>query len=76
MFKLDDVEAIAKEKLNNISVEEWQKVCVHVDEIVQQYIEKENILDDAIEMTFMVNTGDSSETVESVLSHESGVAPL
>lgn len=59
-FRIADVEALARTKFASITCEEWTSVCNHVDKIVQDYLEKEHLLDDITdEFVFVANTGES-----------------
>lgn len=62
-FKLADVKQLAIEKFNAITAAEWSAISSHVDKVVDEYVRKENILDDALEhLQFTVNTGESSDS--------------
>lgn len=64
-YKLNDVIQLACEKFAMITPDEWANVCLHVDKIVAEYMEKEHLLDEATEeWEFVVNTGDSDSDVE------------
>lgn len=61
-YTLTDVKNLALEKFNAITAQEWSAVCSHVDKIVHNYMEKEHLLDDALDnLRFIVNTGDSED---------------
>lgn len=61
-FKLEDVKTLAIEKFEAIDTEAWQKVCAHVDKVVEEYMQREYNLDDLHEnLCFTVNTGDSDD---------------
>lgn len=64
-FKLNDVEALAREKFSSITCEEWTCVCNHVDKVVEDYLQKEHLLDDITDkLEFIVNTGESDTDEE------------
>ena len=64
-YKLNDVIDLAKTKFAAITTTEWEKVCLHVDKVVNNYIEKEHLLDNASdEFQFIVNAGDSDFSSE------------
>jgi hypothetical protein len=58
-FKLDDVEQLARTRFDSVTSPEWSRICNHVQRIEKEYIEKEHLMDQTMEMMFQVNTGDS-----------------
>lgn len=65
-FKLQDVRNLAIQKFDSITAAEWSAVCDHVDKIVNEYVERENAIDEALEsLQFKVNTNDSDDSNES-----------
>ncbi|CAH0555076.1 unnamed protein product [Brassicogethes aeneus] len=60
-FKLDDVWKLAEDKLKNIGVEEWEKVCAHVAKSEEEYISREHFTDDVHEFIIRVNNDSKSE---------------
>lgn len=60
-FKLNDVEALTRERFASIGIEEWASVCKHVNKVVEEYLKAEYLLDDISDkFVFTVNTGESS----------------
>lgn len=69
-FKLADVENLARQKFATISIEDWASICNHVDKIVEDYMQKEHLIDDIMDtMEFIVNTGESED--EDIYDEES-----
>lgn len=61
-FKMTDVENLAREKFAAISADEWASICKHVDNIVEDYMQKEHLIDDIMDnFEFIVNTGESED---------------
>lgn len=57
---MKDVKTLTEERFAAITKDDWASVCSHVDKTVSEFMEKEHILDEALdEMIFAVNTGDS-----------------
>lgn len=55
-FKLADVEQLARQKFDDITNIEWENICRHVNKTETEYIEKQHLLDDVMEVSFIVNT--------------------
>ncbi|KAJ4428617.1 hypothetical protein ANN_24661 [Periplaneta americana] len=58
-FKLEQVMKLCQQRVDDISVEKWEKVCEHVEKIEDEYIEQEGIMENVIE-SFIITGGDSS----------------
>ncbi|KAJ4445058.1 hypothetical protein ANN_06857 [Periplaneta americana] len=58
-FKLEQVMKLCQQRVDDISVEKWEKVCEHVEKIEDEYIEQEGIMENVIE-SFIIMGGDSS----------------
>ena len=60
--KLEEVEKLTRQKFNQVTAEEWGRICDHVDKTVKEYMEKERLFDDlSDEFRFIVNSGNSEE---------------
>lgn len=61
-FRLNDAIKLAEEKFSEITKNEWENICDHVNNIATEYMIKEHLLDNATdEFQFVANTGDSDE---------------
>lgn len=70
-FKINDIIELAEQKFSRVSPEDWSNVCSHVDAVVQQYIQKENLLDSASDdFVFTVNTPDSDDDDSDLFSDD------
>lgn len=58
-FKLEEVMKLCQQRVDDISVEKWERVCEHVEKIEDEYIEQEGIMENVIE-SFIITGGDSS----------------
>ncbi|CAH1975548.1 unnamed protein product [Acanthoscelides obtectus] len=64
-FRLPDTEALARQKFEEVTEQEWFNICQHVRKYENELIEKEHLLDEAVEnLVFTVNTGSSEESEE------------
>ncbi|KAF2887637.1 hypothetical protein ILUMI_18536 [Ignelater luminosus] len=57
---------LVKEKFSNITKEEWQNVCNHVENLETEYLQRKHIIDDIMDrsLTFTINTGESLDEWE------------
>jgi hypothetical protein len=56
---LDNVEQLPRTRFDSVTSTEWSRICNHVYKIEKDYVEKEHLMDQTMEMMFQVNTGDS-----------------
>lgn len=62
--KMDDTIALCKNKIEEISVDEWKKVCNKVIQLEIDYLEKEHLIDETTER-LIIHLGSDSEDSDS-----------
>jgi hypothetical protein len=61
-FKMADVQKLTEQRFTKITPEIWANVCRHVDKVVEEYMEKEHIIDNTMEeIAFVANTSESED---------------
>ena len=68
-FTLQYVEELAREKFEAITAEDWAALCEHCNRVAEEYMKKDNIVDDAIEK-FIINVGSDDSEEESEVEEE------
>lgn len=65
-FKLADTEALARQKFDAVTQQEWINICNHVKKYEEELIRKEHLFDHSLDhLKFTVNTGSSEDSEES-----------
>lgn len=61
-FTFTEVEKLTRQRFDEITAEDWQRICDHVDKVVEEYMEKERMFDEVSdEFRFVVSDETSEE---------------
>ena len=60
-FRLDDVLKITTEAFNDIGSKHWEKVCLHVDRVVEDHKKKDYVVDQVIDSVVIELTDSSTD---------------
>ncbi|XP_072392495.1 uncharacterized protein [Diabrotica undecimpunctata] len=63
-FNINDIENITRITFSEVLIEEWARICKHVQKYENTQIAKEHLLDSTLDhLQFFINTGSSEESL-------------